>query len=438
MVATIGIRREDKNKWERRVPLTPAAVATLVKDSAFRCIVQPSPIRIFGDDEYRQAGAEVSEDLSPATVVLGVKEIPSSLLQKGKTYVYFAHVIKGQKANMPMLRRLMDLGCTLVDYEKIADAQNRRLVFFGVHAGHAGMIDTLWCLGQRLRADGFVTPFAEVRRAYEYRDLKDVRDHMKQIGDQLLRQAPEERVGPIVIGISGYGNVSRGCQDILDYLPVTEAQVDDLPDAAAQVSSPSAPIIKVVFHEEHMVKAREAGHRFELQEYYQHPERYEGTFERHLPYLDVLMNTIYWEPRYPRLVTKEWVSRTYRKGVKPRLRVIGDISCDVEGSIEITLRNTEPDAPCFVYDPASGRIELGIEGDGPVVLAVDNLPCELPREASDHFSRALLGMIGELAAADWSRPLSNLALSAPLKRAVIVHRGELTPDYGYLKKHLTG
>ncbi|MBI5511012.1 MAG: hypothetical protein HY903_19800 [Deltaproteobacteria bacterium] len=436
MAAVIGIRREDKNKWERRVPLSPDAVARLRERTGARVIVQPSPIRVFTDDEYHAKGAEVSEDLSPASVVIAVKEVPLALFERGTTYVFFAHVIKGQAHNMPMLERLLELGCTLVDYEKITDAGNRRLVFFGVDAGHAGMIDTLWCLGQRLRHDGLVTPLAEVRRAYEYRDLADARAHLKQVGGQMLRQRPDERVGPLVIGISGYGNVSRGCQEILDCLPVSECEVADLPDAAAQVSSPSAPFIKVIFKESDMVEPTTAGTRFELADYYQHPERYRGTFERHLPHLDVLVNTIYWESRYPRLVTRDWVKRTYGKGKRPRLRVIGDISCDTEGSIEVNLHAAEPEAPCYVYDPATDQVALGVEGDGPVILAVDNLPCELPREASEHFSEMLFGFVADMAAADWSVDFDALDLPDALKRAVVVHRGALTPRFHYLRLHL--
>jgi saccharopine dehydrogenase (NAD+, L-lysine forming) len=438
VAVTIGIRREDKNRWERRVPLTPAAVAHLKQATGASVIVQPSPIRVFEDDEYRVTGARVIEDLDAAQLVLAVKEVPMDLMRQGKIYVCFAHVIKGQKQNMPMLRRLIDLGCTLIDYEKITDAQNRRLVFFGVHAGHAGMIDTLWCLGQRLKNRGIATPLADVRRAYEYRDLADARDHLMLVGDQLLRQTREKQVGSIIVGISGYGNVSRGAQDVLDYLPTTAVEVRDLPGAAAQVSSAGAPIIKVVFREEHMVTPRESDSRFDLQDYYQHPERYQGTFERHLPHLDVLVNTIYWEPRYPRLVTRDWVRRAYRQGQRPRLSVIGDISCDVEGSIEITLQNTEPDAPCYVYDATSDTIRMGVEGEGPVVLAVDNLPCEMPREASEYFSQSLMAFVTDMARADWTVDYERLALPPALKKAVVVHRGQLTPSFHYLEPHLVG
>ncbi|RKZ18896.1 hypothetical protein DRQ50_03170, partial [bacterium] len=150
MSVTVGIRREDKNEWERRVPLVPADVVTLAADHDLEFLVQPSPIRVFKDDEYAAAGATVTEDLSPAKVVLAVKEIPLTELRPDRTYLYFSHVVKGQPYNMPMLQHLLDTGATLIDYEKIADEQNRRLIFFSIHAGYAGMIESLVCLGQRL------------------------------------------------------------------------------------------------------------------------------------------------------------------------------------------------------------------------------------------------------------------------------------------------
>ena len=132
MGAIIGIRREDKNKWERRVPLVPTDTSDLQTKRGLRVLVQPSSVRVYTDDEYRSAGVEVNEDLGPASIILAIKEIPTHLLLPGKTYVIFAHVVKGQPHNMPMLRRLMELGCSLVDYEKITDDQKR-----GVGIGEA-------------------------------------------------------------------------------------------------------------------------------------------------------------------------------------------------------------------------------------------------------------------------------------------------------------
>jgi alpha-aminoadipic semialdehyde synthase len=424
----IGIRREDKNRWERRVPLVPADVADL-QARGLRFRVQPSPDRIFADADYVEAGAEVAEDLGPCPLVLAVKEIPTRLLERNKAYVYFSHVIKGQDYNMPMLRRLLELECSLVDYERICGADGRRLIFFSIHAGYAGMIDTLWTLGQRLAARGVTTPLAEIKQTYEYSSFEDAKAHLRLIGERLAAEMPAE-LRPLVIGMAGYGNVARGCREVLDCLPCEWIDPADL--AAAAVRDPEAPVLRCVeFREEHLVRPAQ-GQAYDLGEYYAHPERYEGAFAAHLDHLDVLMNTIYWEPRYPRLITRAWA----RENPSPRLQAIGDISCDIEGSIEITLEATMPDTPSFTYDPASDSITYGVDGPGPAIMAVDNLPCEVSRESSDHFSRVLRDLVPALAACDWSQPFADLDLPPELKNAVITHQGRLTPDYTYLEEHL--
>ncbi len=435
MSVTIGIRREDKNEWERRVPMTPADLSKLQSWCSFRSVVQPSAIRVFRDEEYRAAGIPVDEDLSPARIILAVKEVPPPLLLPDKTYIFFAHVVKGQAHNMPMLARMLELGCSLVDYERISDEQDRRLIFFGRHAGYAGMIETLRCLGLRLAAIGLQTPFALVKPAYEYPDLDAAKAHLSDLGKRILRTGLPQGLRPLVIGISGYGNVSRGVQEMLDCLNVREIAVTDLPTEAG-TRSEWGEIFKVIFKEEDIARPLDAAAAFDLQDYYRRPERYRGIFEAHLPFLDVLVNAIYWEERYPRLVTREWALRTYVTGSQPRLKVIGDISCDIKGSIELTTKATKPDSPCYVYDSTLDGIRDGVCGHGPVIMAVDNLPCEFPRESSQYFSTVLRDMVSGLAAADWDADFPQLNLPSHLKKAVIVHKGELTPSYRYLQQHL--
>ncbi len=436
---TFGIRREDKSEWERRVPLVPADLKCLQDERGLRFLVQPSPIRVFGDHEYRASGIEVSEGLDAAAVIFAVKEIQDELLRAGKVYAYFSHVIKGQPYNMPMLGRLMELGCSLLDYEAIVDEQGRRLIFFGLHAGYAGAIEGLWCLDRRLRSRGRPSAFEGVRHAYEYEDLEHARAELEPVAERLRQRGLE--AGPLILGIAGYGNVARGCQEVLGWLGAVEVGVDELPDLAGGRSPAPAPLLTVVFKEEHMVEPLaddETGvvPSFELQDYYDCPERYRGRFETYLPHLDMLINAAYWDERYPRLVTRRWARETYGRGEEPRLQVIADISCDLEGGVELTLKPTQPDAPCFTYDVERDAIEMGYAGAGPVVMAVDNLPCELPRESSEDFSRALRDMVPAIAVADWQADFGELELPPHLKRAVIVHRGELTPDYRYLKDHL--
>jgi alpha-aminoadipic semialdehyde synthase len=436
MGVTIGIRREDKNEWERRVPLTPFDLATLAGEHDLEFIVQPSPIRVFGDAEYAAAGAQVAEDLSPASLVLAVKEIPVAELLEKRTYLYFSHTSKGQAYNMPMLQHLLDVGATLIDYERIADEQNRRLVFFSLHAGYAGAIETLLALGQRLAASGLATPLLEIRHAYQYADLEAALTHLREIGGRIAAAGLGSLTEPVIVGIAGYGNVAKGCRVILDCLSVREIPVSGLAAAAEGSLAEYGPLVAVVFKEEDMVVPRSSDAQFVLQDYYQRPANYRSVFENHLARLDVLLNCIFWTPAYPRLVTRKWVKAHYGAGKTPRLKVIGDISCDIEGGVEVTLKTTMPDRPCFVYEAESGEAVDGIEGNGPVIMAVDNLPCELPRESSEHFGSVLRGMVPALAQADFAVDFEGLHLPSHLKKAVITHRGQLTPKYRYLQEYL--
>ncbi len=438
----IGIRREDKNRWERRVPLAPEDVRRIIASHGARFIVQPStslagehlvqlPQRVYPDEAFAQAGARIDEDLSTCDLVLGVKEMPTSLFRRHGAYFFFSHTIKCQPYNMPMLKDLLDLGCTLFDYELIADEQNRRKVFFGRHAGLAGMIDTLAALGQRLAIEGIPNPFTKLGMAHEYGSLADAQAAVLEVGGKINALGLDERIAPLVVGFAGYGNVSKGAQEVLDLLPTHSLTPEELTGLRARRDVDRRHVYKVEFKEADMFRPRDPGARFELQHYFQHPDQYGSTFERYTPHLSVLVNGIYWNDKVPRLVTKESLRELYAKG-QPHLRVIGDISCDILGGIEATVRATTPDEPCFVYDPRADLAHTGYVGHGPVIMAVDNLPCELPLESSQHFSASLRGFVEELVEADIGRREGLASLSYPLRQSVIAFRGELEPRFQML------
>jgi saccharopine dehydrogenase (NAD+, L-lysine-forming) len=432
----IGIRREDKSRWERRVPITPDKVRELRETHGLEFYVQPSPTRVFREEEFQAAGAVVQDDLSPASTIFAVKEIPSQYLELGKTYIFFAHVIKGQPYNMPMLRRMMELGCNLIDYEKVVDDKGRRLIFFGWHAGVVAMIDSLWALGQRLQWEGIANPFATVRNTYTYDGLASARADVRAAGKKIEAEGLPTEIAPLIIGVAGYGNVGRGIQEILSDLPTVEIQPDEVADVANNPNASNRVVYRVTFKEEHLVAPNDPQQPFELEDYYQHPEKYHGVFDRYIPYLTVIMNSIYWNSRYPRLVSKDYLREFWANEPHPRLRVIGDASCDIEGAAECNLKVTEPDDPVYVYDPATEQETMGVTGRGPVVLAVDILPSELPREASEYFSGILEPFVPAIARADFSVPFEELDLPPEIKRAVIVYHGELTSDYRYIQQYL--
>lgn len=434
MKACIGIRREDKSIWERRVPIIPEHARQLQQEHGIKVQVQPSDTRVFSDEAFRQAGAHVTDDLS-CPVVFAVKEIPLDFFEPNHTYIFFAHIIKGQSYNMPMLQKMLDVGCTLIDYEKVTDAQGRRLIFFGYHAGLVGMIDTLWALGRRLDWEGIANPFSQLYQARQYDGLDEAKAAVAAVGERITREGLPKELVPFVCGFAGYGNVFRGANEIIELLPVRDVQPHEL-DHLMREEHQASGLYKVVFKEKNTVEPVSSADRFDLQDYYDHPEKYRSKFHQHLPHLTLLVNCIYWEEKYPRLVTKQDLRELYGREDQPRLRVIGDISCDVEGAIEATLRCTELDNPLFVYDPFDERARDGVAGRGPVILAVDILPSELPREASVYVSGKLLDYVPAIARADYSVPFEELDLPPEIKRAVVVHHGELTPDYRYLEEYL--
>lgn len=435
MKINIGIRREDISRWERRVPLIPSHVRELQDNYPLQFYVQPSTVRVFPDSEYRSAGAIVQEDLCPSRVVLAIKEIPLQMFEPGKVYVFFSHTIKGQSHNMPMLRKLMDLGCSLIDYEKMTDDQGRRVLFFGNYAGQAGMVDSLWAYGQRLQLLGLETPFSRLKQAFHYSNLTELKEEVKAVGQEIVDQGLPAEISPLVCGFFGYGHVSQGAQEVYDLLPAVEIKPAELAETLKNGYFSPHRVYKVVFKEEDMVRPK-GSQPFDLQDYYQNPDKYYPVAEEYLPYLNILINGIFWTPKYPRFVTRKFLRELYDRESQPRLQVIGDITCDINGSVESTVRATDSEKPVYVYDPTTGETVDGFKGKGPVVLAVYNLPAELPIESSTYFSQGLKKYVPALALADYSRTFDRLELDPVLKRAVIVHNGQLTPDYRYLENYL--
>ena len=430
----IGIRHEDKYEHERRAPLTPKHVARLVKQKKLDFIIETSSKRIFTDEEYVEAGSTICDNLNDCSVIFGVKEIPEPYFEPEKTYVFFAHVIKGQRHNMPMLRRMMELKCNLIDYEKVVDEQGKRLIFFGRYAGMAGMINSFWSLGQRLKQFGYQTELEKIKQAHNYPSLKEAKDAVSHVGELIAEIGINPVFRPFVIGFTGYGNVSQGAQEICGLLPVKEISAEKLLGLHKRKQVPNNVVYKVVFREEDLYENIH-GHPFDLYEYMHNPQDFRSKFEQYIPHLSMLINCIYWDKRFPRLISKDYLEKQFQKG-KPKLTVIGDISCDVEGSVECTLQSTVISDPVFVYNPFKRTASLGFKGDGMLVMAVDILPAELPRDSSDGFADALVNFVKPIADADFDEPFEDLDLPRAIKKALILHKGELTPEYKYMEEYL--
>jgi alpha-aminoadipic semialdehyde synthase len=190
----------------------------------------------------------------------------------------------------------------------------------------------------------------------------------------------------------------------------------------------------VIFHEEDLVD-HIGGEPFDLHDYYTNPQNYKSVFEKYIPHLSMLINCIYWDHRYPRLITKDYLKKLFSKG-RPKLSVIGDISCDVEGSVECNLKPASIDDPIYVYNTDTDSITMGHQGEGMLIMAVDILPAELPRDASNGFGDVLVNFVKPIADADFEDSFEDLDLPKSIKKGLILHRGELTPDYKYLEAFL--
>lgn len=434
MNTKIGIRLEDKYKMERRSALTPRHVKKLT-EQGIEVHVEKSAKRIFNESEYKRAGAVIAENMAEIPVIIGVKEIPSDWFEEHKTYIFFSHVIKGQPYNMPMLAAMMKKKCNLIDYERITDDQGKRLIFFGRFAGLAGMINSLWSYGERLKVEGKKTPFTRIKQSHTYLSLAEAEQAVREVGELIRAHGVSADSAPFVIGFTGNGNVSKGAQHIANLLPAVEITPEELLNLKDKGNYSDRLVYKVVFNEKDLAEPILAGQPFVLQDYYQHPEKYRSQFEKYLPHLTILMNCMYWDDKYPRIVTKNAIEPLFLKG-DMKLKVIGDVTCDPDGSIEFTHKGTPIEDPVFVYDPLKRKPAMGFTGDGILVMAVDILPSELPRDSSEAFGDALIDFIPDIVHANYNQSYEELYLPAEIKRALILHKGELTPDYRYLRLHL--
>lgn len=429
------IRAEDKNKWERRSTLVPADLMKLQEQVPFNLLIENSAKRYFKEVEFVEIGAQQCQGMEKGDIVFGVKEIPEEKIIDGKVYLFFSHTIKGQQENMPMLRRLMDSGSTLIDYEKITDDHGRRKVFFGPFAGDAGAIDIMWLLGENWRAKGIKSIFSDVKQALHYDSVDDAKQKITELG-KLLKGIPfPESIEPVVIGILGYGNVSQGARRIFECLPYEYIEPQDLKSFIESGRAGRDKIYLTVFKEEDLVESK-SGQAFELQDYYDHPHKYQAKFSPYLDYLTILVNATYWEARYPKFVTWDSLKNLFGQNKSAKLAAIADITCDINGSIECNVKSTDSGDPAYRVLPLQHTTEDGHIGEGIILLAVDNLPAELPKDASEYFSAALTPFVPGILSADFSKPLAESGLPPEIINAVIVYNGELTKNYLYLNDFL--
>ncbi|ORY05235.1 hypothetical protein K493DRAFT_42596 [Basidiobolus meristosporus CBS 931.73] len=427
---TLGIRSEDKNRWERRVALTPQHVESLIKETGAKVLVQRSNNRVFTNARYEKAGAILKDDLSEADVILGIKEVPQSKLIAGKTYVYFSHTHKGQPYNMPMLQNVLDKKIRLIDYELITNDAGARLVLFGTHAGYAGMINCLHGVGQRLLGFGYNTPFLYVGMAHNYQSLADAKSTIQKVGKIIAEEGLPREFGPVVFTFTGSGSVSKGAQDVFASLPHEYVKASELEKLIKSKDFDNKKIYACEVTFADYIQKKDGG-PVERDDYFKNPENYTSNFHKSVaPYTTALVNGLFWSNEYPRLLTNQQLAEIQADDAnKYRLVSIADISCDIEGSLEFTTKTTTIDEPFFYYDAINSNEHQDIEHTGTQIMSIDNLPTEIPAESSQHFSGAFYPFAKELVMGKFDHPV--------LERATIAENGELTPKHKHLQKKLT-
>lgn len=437
----VGIRREDITEWERRAPLTPDHVKELVSQG-LKFIVQPSYKRCFPDAAYVEVGAEINEDLSSAGTIIGVKNVPAGLLIPKRSYLFFSHTIKAQLDNMPLLDSVLDKQVRLVDYECITEGGVRggkRLVAFGTYAGKAGMVDFLHGLGQRLLMLGYSTPFLKIAQSFTYSSVDEAKAAVRAAGEDISRFGLPDIICPFTFVITGRGNVSKGAQEIFDLLPHQYVPAKDFASFVTNKKGDNKRLYGCIANSEDFMRPID-GSEYARDEYFAHPGKFMSTFASDfLPYANVVVNGIYWEKRFPRIILNRDLKELRRAG-NDRLVGICEITCDLDGSVEALQSYSSIDEPFFVFNPESGTRTDGVRGDGILLIAVDQLPTEFAEDASRHFGNQLVPLLKDLAGDAANSNVSSLSehthkvLQHEWRGAVIAVDGALTPQWATISK----
>jgi alanine dehydrogenase len=391
----LGIIREGKIPIDRRVPLTPAQAQQAKDRFNIDIVVQPSDIRCYSNKQYQERGITIQEDLADCDILMGVKEVPIDHLISHKTYLFFSHTIKMQPYNYELFQAIKSQSITLIDYEVITDAAGKRLIAFGRYAGIVGAYNGLWTFGKRYN-------LFDIKRAHECFDL-----------EELKRELDKVELPAIKIALTGGGRVAKGAMEVLNHAKVQRVS----PGAYLEQVYEKPVYTQLNSRDYHL---RKDGGDFNRSEYYHSPGKYQSDFLKYAEVSDLFIAGAYWDPAAPLLFTREDIlSRKF--GIK----VVADITCDIEGSIPSTVKSTTIEDPIYDYNPSEHKIEAPLSDEANItVMAVDNLPCELPRDASQSFGQQLMENVFP--------HLLDKQDSSIIDKATITKKGHVTPAYQYL------
>jgi saccharopine dehydrogenase (NAD+, L-lysine forming) len=399
----IGILRENKTPIDKRVPLTPEqCIEVQQKFRHVSIVIQPSTVRCFGDDEYTSMGISMSEDLSDCDILIGVKEERIEDLIEGKKYLIFSHTIKKQPYNRELLQTILKKKIQLMDYEVLTNKEGLRIIGFGRFAGLVGAYSGL-------RAFGIRNQLFVLKPAHECENLAEMLINLNTIN-----------LPPLKIAITGNGRVANGVLEILNYLKIMRLT----PEQYLQIENPPVPVYVQLLPGDYV--RRNDDYEFDLFHFFTHPAMYQNTFIPFAETTDLLLASAYWDPKAPVLFTPaDMKSNSFR------ISVISDITCDIEGSIPSTKRASVIEEPYYDYNTETEELETAFSSKKNItVQAVDNLPCELPKDASLDFGRNLIDKVFPSLFGEDSEGI--------IERATITKNGKLTAKFSYLQDFVNG
>ncbi|MFN3968819.1 NAD(P)-dependent oxidoreductase [Flavobacterium sp.] len=394
-----GIIKERKNPPDRRVVFTPEELVRLQQEHPEAIVkVESSDIRVFNDEAYKKLGIEVAEDISDCDVFFGVKEIPVDFLIPNKKYFFFSHTIKKQVHNRKLLQAILAKNIELYDHETIVDASNRRLIGFGRYAGIVGAYNGFRAFG--IKYDLFTLPKAETLNSK----------------DDLIVRLKRQTLPNIKIVLTGHGKVGMGAKEILDGMKIKEVSAADFLNKV--YSQPVYTQIDVLDYNKRL-----DGQVSDNNDFYKNPQEYTSNFERFTKVADIYMAGHFHGNNAPDILTQDML-----KAADCKIKVVADISCDVDGPIACTIKASTIAEPFFGYLPFENK-EVPFTHPGSImVMSVDNLPCELPKDASEGF--------GEMFMEHVIPAFFNGDKDGILERAKITENGKLTPRFAYLQDYV--
>lgn len=396
----IGLLKEGKTPPDNRVALTPAQCKWIIKNIPdVQITVQSSPQRCFSDREYTLAGIEVSDDISHCDVLLGIKEVPPEQILSNKTYLIFSHTCKRQPQNQKMLQTLMKNNCTLIDYEALKHEDGQRIIGFGFFAGIVGAHNGMMAYGNR-------TGSFALERVYKQKDFKS-----------LIHNYFGLKLPNVKIAVTGSGRVAHGVLEIMNLMGVIEVEKEQY--LSREFAYPVYVQLKGSDLYQHKINGS-----YNRDEFHQQPSLYKCLFSAYANATDILMNGVYWDKEVPRLFDKEMISDQ-----KFRIQTIADITDDCNGSVPINYGDQTIEDPVYGVDRNSFEKTAPYLPGSIDVMAVGNLPNELPRDASQYFGEQLMKYV-----------LQDLYAggSAVIERATIVKNGKLTSNFSYLQEYAHG